>query len=385
MRRLPLALAVRIQLLAVIAACSALVVDYKNAGSPAFCGAGSGCLAVRLSPITTQIRQVLPVPIPNVGLVAFLALFGLSMVARTRLQLRVLAGLSIAGALFGATFFALQAIYIKVFCPFCVVVDLGSIGIAVAATLLAFSREGSDEVEEALAGTRARLLWSAVAALAIGAPFVWAEFPVLPPMPPDIQAQQVPGKVTLVMFTDFECPFCRQLHPVIRELESEFEGRIRLVRHMMPLPMHPGATPAALLYLCAPERDRERVADALYTVDPEQLTRAGCIELGVKLGLDREAITRGFDAPETWAALERDKAMFERLGQAGLPRTFVGARVVMGFDPDRLRLVVEREIGGKRPELPPSLMYVALGFLYAAAAGLTLRAARARDVSAPAG
>lgn len=383
MRRLPLLLALRLQLLVVIAASAALVVDYRNAGDPAFCGAGSACLAVRLSSVTAQIRQFLPVPIPNVGLTAFLVLFGLSLFARTRNSLRVLAGLAIVGGLLGATFFALQAIFIKVFCPWCVIVDFGAIGIAVAATLLAVSRDAGAEVEEALSGPRARLSWSAVATIAIVAPFVWGEFPVLPPMPADILAQQVADKVTMVEFTDFECPYCRMLHPVIRELESRYEGRIALIRRMMPLSMHPGATPAALLYLCAPQGDKERVADALYTVEERELTRAGCIELAVRLGLDREAITRGFDAPETLAALARDRAMFERLGQAGLPRTFVGARVVMGYNPDRLRLSVEREIGGKRPELPPALMFVTLGLLFAAAAGLTLRAARSRAAPAP--
>ena len=67
MPRLPLALLLRISLLVAIAASAALVVQYTNAGNPAFCGVGSGCLAVRLSPYSMLFGAV---PLPSIGLAA---------------------------------------------------------------------------------------------------------------------------------------------------------------------------------------------------------------------------------------------------------------------------------------------------------------------------
>ena len=66
MRPLPLVLLLRLSLLIAVAASAALIVDYQNAGDPAFCGVGSGCFAVRISPYS----RLLGVPLPYIGLVA---------------------------------------------------------------------------------------------------------------------------------------------------------------------------------------------------------------------------------------------------------------------------------------------------------------------------
>ena len=377
MRRLGFVLVYRLLSLVALFASAALVVDYRNLGDPAFCGSGSGCLAVRLSPVTAELGQLIPLPLPNLGFLAFVMLFGLSLLAPSRGRIRLLVGLSIVGGLAGAALFALQALVIRTFCPWCVAVDLASIALAVASVLLARSADLSPEAEDAVSGPKARAIWGAVAFFAVALPFVWGAYPVVAPLPAEIAAQQVPGKLTLVEFTDFECPYCRRLHPVLRAAEQEHAGKLAVVRRMMPLSFHLGATPAALCYLASPTEQRERVADALYAVDESELTRAGCLLLAEKIGLDSAAIARSFDAPETAAALESDKAMFTRLGQAGLPRTYVGARVVLGFDPERIADVLAAGLGPARPELPLVAMIASFVALASAVTSWSAHKARA--------
>src|SRR4030095_1796802 len=52
--------------------------------------------------------------------------------------------------------------------------------------------------------------------------------------------------VTLVVFTDLECPYCQKLHGTIEDLEHQYGSKLRIVYKHMPLPMHKQARPAAL-------------------------------------------------------------------------------------------------------------------------------------------
>jgi uncharacterized membrane protein len=376
-RRISALLVHRLCLLAAIVASAVLVVDYRNIGDPAFCGAGSGCMAVRLAPVTRTIGEHLQMPLPNFGLMAFVALFGLALYARTRplrLALAVLAGI---GGVAGAVLLTVQSRTIGAFCPWCVTVDVSAIGAAVAAVLAWLATpKGHDAASDPLFAPRERLGWSGLGAAAVILPFVWGAYPVVPPAPPEIAAEAVPGKLTIVEFTDFECPYCRLLNPVIEEERKAHPDQLALVRKMKPLSMHPGARPAALAYLCAPAAERDAVAQGLYTVDPDDLTPSGVTHVAEKAGVDGAAFAKCVDSADALAALAKDETLFEHLGAAGLPRTYVGDRVIMGYNPDRLRAVVEHELEGKHAELPLWALFGLLGAGFVAASWTSVRAAR---------
>ncbi|MDI1443815.1 vitamin K epoxide reductase family protein [Polyangium sp. 6x1] len=369
MRTLPVLL-LRLPLLVAIAASAALVVEYTNAGDPAFCGVTSGCFAVRMSPWSRLFGLA---PLPSLGLAAYALLFGLTLVARRKSQHVLVASLAVPGGLFAAFLLWLQKTEIGAFCAWCVAVDLSAIVIACASVwvaLRAWKNEGSVLLPQrrSVVGS-----WVAAAMLAVLVPFIWGRYPVEPPLPAAVQAEGTPGKITIVGFTDFECPFCRRMHPVLHGVAEQYGDRVKLVRKMMPLSGHPGAEPAALAYLCTPAPKRETVADQLYTAEPEQLTREKLPALvAPKAGLDVDALASCMKAPETMAELERDKKLFEELGGRGLPFTFVGKRVVLGYNPERVDMAMTQELGGARPSLPLWSMFVVLGVAFLLAALVTL-------------
>jgi len=368
MRTLPVVL-LRLALLVAIAASAALVVEYNNAGDPAFCGVTSGCFAVRMSPWSRLFGLA---PLPSIGLAAYAALFGLTLVARRKLQHAVVASLAVPGGLFAVFLLWLQKNEIGAFCPWCVAVDVSAIVAAFTSVWVAL-RAWNDEGSVLLSQRRPVVFsWVTAAMLAVLVPFVWGRYPVVPPAPAAIQAEQVPGKVTIVAFTDFECPFCRRMHPALHGIIELYLDRVKLVRKMMPLGGHPGAEPAALGYLCAPLDKREPVADLLYAAGPEELTREGVPALVAKAGLSADAVAACMKSPQTVAALERDKKLFEDLGGRGLPFTFVGRRVVLGFNPVRVDEAMQQELGGDRLALPLWGMFVVLGMAFLAAALVTL-------------
>jgi uncharacterized membrane protein/thiol-disulfide isomerase/thioredoxin len=391
MRKAVLVTLLRLSLLAALFASAALYIEYQRAGDPAFCGVGSGCMAVRMSPHS----RLFNVPLPTWGLLAFGSLFGIAMTARDRAWHAAVAALTAIGALFAGYLVYLQAYAIHAFCKWCILADSSALVAAISAGLLylfvtqdeAAARSSRPQEPASTEPSLAALLalpqvtiaWLLAAAVAVGAPFLWAHYPVIPPLAPEIAALQAPGGlVTIVSFTDFECPFCRALHPTLEEVVHQHAGQIVLVRKMMPLSSHAGALPAALAYECAPPEKLDRMVEELYGAPEELLNREGLLALAeAKLGMSREALGRCMDAPETLARVEADKALFTQIQGQALPLTYVGPRVLLGFKPDALREAVSLALGGPRPSLPLGGLLALVGAALAAAAVITLRGPRA--------
>jgi uncharacterized membrane protein len=370
MRLLPVLL-LRLALLVAIAASAMLVVDYANAGDPAFCGVTSGCFAVRTSGYAYLFGYI---PLPQVGLISYVSLFGIALVARNRLQHTVVAALAGLGALFALYLLWLQHSVIGAMCPWCVTVDTSAIVAAIAAAWV-WQKARKDEASVRVPPVpRVTGAWVGAGILGIVAPFIWGQFPAEPPLPEAIKREQVADKLTIVAFTDFECPFCRRLHPELHKIIEEHHGRVHLVRKMMPLSGHPGAEPAALVYLCAPENLREAVADKLYHAEPPKLTPDGAMAFGISAGVDAQSLSTCLQSPETRAKLEADKKLFDELGGRGLPFTFVGKRVVLGANVDGLKKAVARELSGNHPSLPVWLMFALIGAGFVLAIGVTIAA-----------
>ncbi|WP_437589823.1 vitamin K epoxide reductase family protein [Sorangium sp. So ce1000] len=349
----------RLALFVAIAASAALVVEYQNAGDPAFCGVSSGCFAVRISPYS----HVLGVPLPNLGLAAFTTLLTASLLARTRWHHVAIATASAVGGLAAVVLLGLQTFAIGAFCAWCIAVDLAALAAAVTSALVlrqARRMPAAAFDSAAHGGLLPTTVWGAAAVAAIVLPFLWGSHPVIPPLPSELAALQEPGKVTIVAFTDFECPFCRKLHPELSKIEEPYGDKLRHVRKMVPLPSHPGALPAAKAYVCTPEDKREQAAALLYSASPSKLTDERVASVLSPLGLSAADLAACLAAPETQAAIDVDVALYGRMEARGLPTTYVGRRLVVGYNPDRIRDALRREAAGDDVSLPLPWLFVAL-------------------------
>ncbi|HVY48199.1 MAG TPA: vitamin K epoxide reductase family protein [Minicystis sp.] len=371
----------RLPLLVAITASAALLIEYQNAGDPAFCSAVSGCMKVRMSPYS----RLFGVPLPFYGLAAYGALYTGSLLARTKLHHRLLAAVAAVGGVAGIALVAIQGAAVGAFCKWCVTVDTSAVVAAGLAAWLAVRTSRDPATLEAVADVgKAPLLggaWALLGALAIGLPFLWARYPVVPALPRPIQALEVPGKLNIVSFTDFQCPFCRKLHKDLDAVREENPGRVHFVRLMVPLPGHAAAMPAALAWECVPPAKQDAVATALYETPPGQLA-AAARAIALRFGADADAFDRCVADPATRAKVEHDIALFKEVEGAGLPLTYVNDRLVVGSDARRLRSVAEIGLAPKGPELPVPLMWIVLGIAYVAASATTLRARRPAEAAA---
>jgi protein-disulfide isomerase len=358
-----LTIVVRTALLAAAVASAALFVDYRQGVAPAFCGVRSGCAEVRAS----GFAQVLGVGLPTLGLGAFLGLFALAVWTSGGRAARVLALLCGVAGLGALALIAVQLFVVRAVCSWCMIVD----GAAVLAALAALGLARAAPHPE---GAGPRFVWAGVAVAAVATPVFWGEPARALEVPEAVLRLHVPGKLNIVKFTDFQCPFCRLMHPVIESVREQHDGRVHVVRVMVPLPSHPGAGPAALAYQCAPEDRREALAERLYDAEPAELTPAGVRELARAVGLEPARFDACLADERTAALVSDQMKSFVAAGLEALPATFVQSELVLGADEEKFRAAVERALAGSR-SAHIGWMFALLGLLIGVAAAASWRSA----------
>ncbi|HEX3774715.1 MAG TPA: thioredoxin domain-containing protein [Polyangiaceae bacterium] len=140
--------------------------------------------------------------------------------------------------------------------------------------------------------------------------------------------------VTLVEFSDFECPYCKQVEPTLKALLARYPKTLRLVWKDYPLPQHKSAR---LLANFAAEASAHGSSAAFWTVHDGLFARADEIddsvlgELAGKAGLDGAPLLIAARMGAHDAAIRADIALGERVGVNGTPTFFVNGRRVPGL------------------------------------------------------
>ena len=289
----------------------ASLVDYL-APQAAFC-AETGCETVRAS----AWAHPLGIPMPLFGIAFFATMIALCFIDRPRVRV----ALAATGAAWAVALIALQAFVIHAWCKICLVADPAAIALGIAV----------------LAGARTlRARWLApVAPLGAATLVALSLFAhrAPEPLPADtpafvVKAQQ-PGVVTVVELLDFECPFCRRLAPNLAEALQRARVPVRVVRKMVPLPMHPHALPAALAWCCAAAQGKgDAMAEALFAAPPEDLTTDGCEKIAAQVGCDLDRYRR--DLPAMVGVVAADMLDARAGNIHSLPTVFVGPERVVG-------------------------------------------------------
>jgi protein-disulfide isomerase len=151
----------------------------------------------------------------------------------------------------------------------------------------------------------------------------------VPPAIRDELARAPRGTVTVISFTDFQCPFCRRTHAALAPLVAEREGRVRVVLRHVPLRMHPDARNAARAAVCTESLpSHDAIADALY--EAPDLGDEACEQIALANGADRAAYEKCVVDPATEARIDSDTAMFRALGGSGVPMLYVDTTLLDG-------------------------------------------------------
>ena len=151
--------------------------------------------------------------------------------------------------------------------------------------------------------------------------------------------------VTIVEFSDFECPYCARVNPALEQVMGNFGGKVRLVFRQFPLATHANAQKAAEAALCAREQDKFwQMHDAMFkeqrSLGVEQLK-----EKAARLELDTTAFNECLDSSRHAEAVMADLQAGIELGVTGTPAFFINGRFLSGAQPyDEIAKIIEEEL-----------------------------------------
>lgn len=134
------------------------------------------------------------------------------------------------------------------------------------------------------------------------------------------------AQVTIVEFSDFECPYCGRAHPVVQQLLREFEGRVRVVFKNFPLSAHPHAMPAARAAVAAGNQGKFWEMHDLLFEHQRNLEEGDLDSYAEQIGLDMERFHADMQAAETQRRIEADKEQGREIDVEATPSFFVNGR-----------------------------------------------------------
>jgi len=157
------------------------------------------------------------------------------------------------------------------------------------------------------------------------------------------------ASVVIVEFADYECPYCQQIHPQLKKLESDFEGKVAMAYRDFPLPMHPRARKAAEAARCAGAQGKFwDFHDLLF--DTKKIEAAELKEDARTLHLDTAAFDKCLDSGEQAAAIQKDLTQGQHLGLTGTPSFFINGHFFSGaVSYDTLHNYVAQQLAAQPP------------------------------------
>jgi len=151
--------------------------------------------------------------------------------------------------------------------------------------------------------------------------------------------------VTIVEFSDFQCPYCGREYPVIERLMKEYDGKLRLVFRHYPLDFHPFAQKAAEAGACAQDQGKFwELHDKMFT-NQGKLAVADLKGYAKLLGMDAPKFDKCLDSGEKKALVDDDLKAGSAAGVNGTPAFFINGIFVNGAQPyEHMKQAVDREL-----------------------------------------
>lgn len=157
--------------------------------------------------------------------------------------------------------------------------------------------------------------------------------------------------VTIVEYSDFECPICRSLHDALRNILPNYPGKVQVIFKDFPLEqIHPWARTAAIAGRCAYQQKSEafwKVYDLIY--DNQEIISAAnawgkMLDYATQSGLDADVFKSCMASPEAGAAVNASHANGEKLEVNSTPTLFVNGRRMVGADANQLQQYINYEL-----------------------------------------
>jgi protein-disulfide isomerase len=179
----------------------------------------------------------------------------------------------------------------------------------------------------------------------------------LPPLRMQVESEGHPSTgpsdapITIVEFSDFECPYCSRLAKTIKKVADDYSDSVKLVFRQFPLRrIHKNAQKAAEAALCAADQGKFWEMHDLLFEDQKALNVPELKEKASSLGLEREEFDQCLDSSKHAEAIDKDLYDGVRVGVSGTPALFINGRPLSGQVPyESLAKIVEEELTTYNP------------------------------------
>lgn len=173
---------------------------------------------------------------------------------------------------------------------------------------------------------------------------------VAPPFVSELDDGHTPAKgsakpvVTIVEFSDFECPFCREVQGTLNQVVQSFGNEVRLIFKHLPLEGHRNSLPAARAAYCAGEQDRFwPYHDALFA--SEKLSPAVLDEIALDVGLGMPKFRACLDSEHSRTAIVKDIETARLFRIDSTPSFLVNGKLIKGaLSFADFQKIIEREL-----------------------------------------
>ena len=156
------------------------------------------------------------------------------------------------------------------------------------------------------------------------------------------------ARVTLVEFSDFQCPYCAQAVVKLNAVLKAFPNDVKLIFKQYPLDIHSQAALAAAAALAAHRQGKFWELHNAMFADRTHLSRPAILAMAGKAGLDVKRFQQDWDSPAIKQALTRDQADGDKIGVDATPTIYIdGQRYNGALALDALRPIIEKEIKRK--------------------------------------
>jgi protein-disulfide isomerase len=154
--------------------------------------------------------------------------------------------------------------------------------------------------------------------------------------------------VTIIEFTDFQCPFCKRSQDTIKQIEQTYGNKIAFVERQYPLPFHNRAKPSAEAALCAKDQGKFwEMHDKLFP--SQSLEDADIKRFATEVGLNQKKFDQCLTEHKYAARIDADIADGQRYGVRGTPHFFINGRPISGAQPfDVFKSAIDDELAKKK-------------------------------------
>ena len=154
--------------------------------------------------------------------------------------------------------------------------------------------------------------------------------------------------VTIIEFSEFQCPFCARVLPSMKQIEDTYGDKVRILWRNNPLAFHKDAVPAATLAMEAHAQGGNdkfwEVHDVLFA-NQKALSRAQLESYASDAGLDMDKVKAALDGGTHAKTISADQAVAAQFGARGTPYFYINGRQVRGAMPfATFKKIIDEEI-----------------------------------------